>query len=82
MAEDVSWAAIRATVEAAAGPKLKDLLLFDRYVGAGVESGFKSLAMGLILQDEARTLTDRDVEQTVSEITSALQSAHGASLRT
>ena len=82
VAESVSWADLRATVQAAAGPELKDVLLFDRYVGAGVESGFKSLAMGLILQDEARTLTDRDVEQTVSKVISALQQTHGASLRT
>jgi phenylalanyl-tRNA synthetase beta subunit len=29
--------------------------------------------MGLILQDESRTLTDRDVEQAVTEVVSALQ---------
>lgn len=81
VAESVSWADLRATVQAAAGPELKDVLLFDRYVGAGVESGFKSLAMGLILQDEARTLTDRDVEQTMSNVISALQQTHGAQLR-
>jgi phenylalanyl-tRNA synthetase beta chain len=60
---------------------LRDLVLFDRYAGAGVESGFKSLAMGLILQDESRTLTDRDVEQAVAEVISALQAEHGAVMR-
>jgi phenylalanyl-tRNA synthetase beta chain len=78
----VSWAALKATVEAAAGPSLRDLVLFDRYSGAGVESGFKSLAMGLILQDDSRTLTDRDVESVVTEIVSALQRDHHAAMRT
>jgi len=81
VADTVPWAAVKATVEAAAGGFLRDLVLFDRYAGAGVESGFKSLAMGLILQDESRTLTDRDVEQAVAEVISALQAEHGAVMR-
>jgi phenylalanyl-tRNA synthetase beta chain len=79
--EQVSWAAISASVEAAAGPSLKQLRLFDRYAGKGVETGFKSLAMGLILQDESRTLTDRDVDAVVASVTSALQNEHGARIR-
>lgn len=46
--EQVAWADLAATVRQAAGPLLRDLNLFDRYVGQGVEPGFKSLAMGLI----------------------------------
>lgn len=79
--ETVRWADVQATVKAAAGGFLRDLVLFDRYSGAGVESGFKSLAMGLILQDESRTLTDRDVEQAVTEVVSALQAHHHAAIR-
>src|SRR4249919_3276641 len=81
VAESVFWGEATTTVEAAAGAILRDVMLFDRYAGAGVESGFKSLAMGLILQDESRTLTDRDVEQVVSEVVSALQQKHGAVMR-
>lgn len=79
--EAVTWAAVGATVKAAAGASLRDLVLFDRYSGAGVESGFKSLAMGLILQDESRTLTDRDVEQVVANVIDALQQQHHAAIR-
>lgn len=81
VADDVPWAAIAATVRAAAGPLLRDLLLFDRYVGQGVESGQKSLAIGLILQDNSRTLTDRDVETVVSEAVAAIGREHGARIR-
>jgi phenylalanyl-tRNA synthetase beta chain len=81
VADEVSWAALEATVKAAAGPCLQQLRLFDRYAGKGVETGFKSLAMGLILQDESRTLTDRDVESVVADVTAALQGNHGARIR-
>ncbi len=79
--ESVSWAAVAASVKAAAGAFLRDLHLFDRYAGKGVESGFKSLAMGLILQDESRTLTDRDVDAVVASVTAALERDHGAAIR-
>lgn len=79
--ETVEWGAVSAAVRRAAGPSLKDLVLFDRYQGKGVEPGFKSLAMGLILQDESRTLTDRDVDSAVASVTTALQQEYGAAIR-
>ena len=79
--EQVGWAELAATVERAAGPILRDLHLFDRYVGRGVESGQKSLAMGLILQDKSRTLTDRDVEAVVAGVVEAIGREHGAKIR-
>jgi phenylalanyl-tRNA synthetase beta chain len=81
VAEAVSWAAISQTVQAVAGPLLRDLLLFDRYVGAGVETGQKSLAIGLILQDKSRTLTEQDVDAVVAAVVVALGGEHGARIR-
>ena len=81
VADDVSWAAISATVRMAAGPLLRDILLFDRYVGQGVESGQKSLAMGLILQDNSRTLTEGEVAHVVAAVVAAIEEAHGAKIR-
>ena len=79
--EAVSWAALEAGVRAAAGASLREVRLFDRYVGKGVETGFKSLAMALILQDESRTLTDRDVESVVAAVVAALEHEHAAVIR-
>ncbi len=79
--EAVSWAALADTVKRAAGPSLRDLRLFDRYVGKGVETGCKSLAMGLILQEESRTLNDRDIDQVVAQVIAALRGEHGAEIR-
>ncbi|MET1023188.1 MAG: phenylalanine--tRNA ligase subunit beta [Pseudoxanthomonas sp.] len=81
LAESVPFAAIEQTVRDAAGPLLRQVLLFDRYVGAGVETGQKSLAMGLILQDNTRTLNDREVETVVAETVAALARDHGARIR-
>ncbi|MDE2406332.1 MAG: phenylalanine--tRNA ligase subunit beta [Xanthomonadaceae bacterium] len=79
--ETVSWAAMKATAETAAGPILRELRLFDRYAGKGIESGFKSLAIGLILQDESRTLEDRDVDMVVAAVVAALGKQHDAVIR-
>jgi len=81
VAEDVAWADLAASVRQAAGPVLRDLELFDRYQGPGVDAGFKSLAMGLILQDNSRTLTDTDADQVVERVVAGLASAHGARIR-
>ncbi|WP_372014659.1 phenylalanine--tRNA ligase subunit beta [Pseudoxanthomonas sp. 10H] len=78
---DVAWAALADSARAAAGPVVRDLVLFDRYQGPGVESGCKSLAMGLILQDNTRTLTDQDADAVVERVVAELGRAHGARIR-
>lgn len=79
--ESVDWAALEATVRASAGPLLADVRLFDRYAGQGIETGFRSLAMGLILQESSRTLTDRDVDAVVADVVAALARQHDAKIR-
>jgi phenylalanyl-tRNA synthetase beta chain len=79
--EAVTWGAMRASVEQAAGHALRELRLFDRYAGKGVETGFKSLAMALILQDDSRTLMDRDVESVVAAVVAILERNHAAVIR-
>jgi len=79
--ESTPWAALEASLRGALGPLLRDVVLFDRYVGPGLEAGSKSLAMGLILQDVSRTLTDRDADQAVAGALEALARDCGARLR-
>ncbi|QYR53616.1 phenylalanine--tRNA ligase subunit beta [Lysobacter soyae] len=79
--EDVSWAKISEAVRAAAGESLKSLLLFDRYSGKGIEEGSKSLAMGLILQDNSRTLTDQVANDVMQAVTERLSHDFGAVIR-
>ena len=60
---------------------LKDLQLFDVYRGERIDSGKKSLAVGLFLQAESRTLTDAEVDAAVGDIVAALESGLDARLR-
>ncbi len=68
-------------IDQEAGSLLQDLLIFDVYQGRGIESGRKSVAFGLILQDSSRTLTDVDVDSVISAITERLEKQFGATLR-
>jgi len=79
--EKTSAESVMKCMKNAAPDYLKDLELFDVYMGKGIDSGRKSLALGLTLQDLSRTLTDEDVEQTVENILSALQEELEATLR-
>ena len=79
--EAVSWAALEGTIRRAAGALLAEVRLFDRYLGKGVDPGFRSLATGLILLDKSRTLTDSDVEGVVAGVMDALRDEHGARIR-
>lgn len=79
--ESVSIAEIRETVRQAAGELLSELLIFDIYRGTGVDSGLKSVALGLILQDYSRTLTDTDGDAVIQAVVGKLQKSHQAKLR-
>ncbi|HHO69748.1 MAG TPA: phenylalanine--tRNA ligase subunit beta [Gammaproteobacteria bacterium] len=69
------------TIREAAGPLLQELNLFDVYQGEGIETGLKSIAFGLILQDSSRTLTDEEVDAVMQAVTARLEQKFGATLR-
>ncbi len=79
--ESVAWAEVEAAVRQALGGALKEIRLFDRYAGKGIEEGRKSLAMGLILQDASRTLTDEDADSCVGKAVAVLERTCKARLR-
>ncbi|MBS0200075.1 MAG: phenylalanine--tRNA ligase subunit beta, partial [Proteobacteria bacterium] len=78
---DLEWAELAGTVHSAAGEWLRDLILFDVYTGSGVGITEKSFAMGLILQEESRTLTDQDVNAVITRVIDTAASRHGAVVR-
>jgi len=79
--ERLPWSALAATVRQAAGPLLNQLQLFDQYSGQGIETGRKSLAIGLILQDKSRTLTTSDCIGVEAAVLAAVEREHGATIR-
>ncbi len=68
-------------VSVAASTRLHELRVFDIYQGQGVESGRKSVALGLILQDLSRTLTDADGDEVVARVCAELRSGLDARIR-
>ena len=80
--EDMPWDALRSSLEKALTHRLREVVLFDQYRGATLDKGSRSLAMGLILQEVSRTLTDADADQAVADALAALARDCQATLRT
>ena len=61
-------------------PFVAEVALFDVYRGKGVEQGKKSLAFRVLLQDTHKTLTDTEIEPSITQLVTALKKI-GAELR-
>jgi phenylalanyl-tRNA synthetase beta chain len=79
--EATPWSALKSCLERSLAGRLQEVLLFDEYRGPGLETGTKSLAMGLILQEVSRTLTDSEADCVVAEALEALGRECGARIR-
>ncbi len=60
---------------------LKKVELFDVYEGKNLEEGKKSYAVNFVLQDENKTLTDKQIDKTMHNIVRNLENKLGAKLR-
>jgi phenylalanyl-tRNA synthetase beta chain len=79
--ENVPLAVLRENVSVSASGLLSELRVFDVYRGPGVETGRKSIALGLILQDSSRTLTDVDADAVVAAVAAQLRDVLSATIR-
>jgi len=62
-------------------PLIRQALVFDVYQGPGIEAGKKSVALGLVLQDEGETLTDAKVDGVITDVLAQLAQEFNAKLR-
>lgn len=60
---------------------LKAVKLFDVYEGKNLEEGKKSYAVNFLLQDETKTLNDKQIEQIMNKIENNLVQKLGAKVR-
>jgi phenylalanyl-tRNA synthetase beta chain len=60
---------------------LKKVYLFDVYEGKNLPAGKKSYAVSFILQDESKTLNDKQIDNLMARLIKNLQSKLGAELR-
>ena len=79
--ENVPLAVLRENVTVSASGLLSDLRVFDVYRGPGIDFGRKSVALGLILQDSSRTLTDVDADAVVTAVVTRLRDVLSATIR-
>ena len=79
--EGVTVEEIRENVRIAAAGLLQELRVFDIYRGKGIEAGRKSIALGLILQESSRTLTDADADGVMATVVSRLKNEQQATIR-
>ncbi|MEM7185770.1 MAG: phenylalanine--tRNA ligase subunit beta [Bacteroidota bacterium] len=60
---------------------LKDVSLFDVYTGRKLPKGKKSYALSFTLQDEKRTLTDKQIDKIMGKLQQRFEKDFGAQLR-
>ena len=60
---------------------LKEVTLFDVYIGKNLPVGKKSYAISFIIQDESKTLTDSQIEKIMSKLQNNFITQLGAQLR-
>ena len=79
--EDVCYANLHRSAFKAAKKLLKSVTLFDVYRGDKIPAGKKQYALGFVLQDLEKTLTDADVERIMDKLLSTFVNEFGATLR-
>jgi phenylalanyl-tRNA synthetase beta chain len=79
--ESVPLAVLQENVTVSASGLLSELRVFDVYRGPTIETGRKSIALGLILQDSSRTLTDVDADAVVTAVAARLRDVLSATIR-
>jgi phenylalanyl-tRNA synthetase beta chain len=79
--ESLPLAVLQENVTVSASGLLSELRVFDVYRGPSIETGRKSIALGLILQDSSRTLTDVDADAVVTAVAARLRDVLSATIR-
>lgn len=72
---------LSGVIRQAAGPKLKNLEVFDVYEGKSIGDGKKSIAFRLTFLDNTKTLTISAIEPIIKKILKVLENTFSARLR-
>ena len=76
-----SYASIRELAYATEKKLLRDVNLFDLYEGENIPAGKKSCALSFFLRDDAKTLTDVEIDSVVSKLINTYEKKLGAVVR-
>ena len=79
--EHVAYSDLRKTALKTGKNLIRSVSLFDVYRGDKIPAGKKQYALGFVLQDTERTLTDMEVENVMNRVLEAFRKEFGAELR-
>jgi phenylalanyl-tRNA synthetase beta chain len=79
--ENVVSASMLEALSEAAPEQVKEVAIFDLYSGKGIDSGKKSIAFRILMQDTQKTMTDLEVDTVITRLTQVLSDRFGAKLR-
>ena len=79
--KNVTMEEVEKTVRESERKLLRDITLFDVYEGKNLPEGKKSYAIAITLQDDEKTLQDKQIEAVMNKVTTNLQKKLGAELR-
>ncbi|MFA6751670.1 MAG: phenylalanine--tRNA ligase subunit beta [Fermentimonas sp.] len=79
--KNITFAQIEQVAMKSERKLLKKVVLFDVYEGKNLPEGKKSYAVNFLIQDEDKTLTDKQIDKVMSKIQQNLQKELGAQLR-
>ena len=79
--KNVTFAQIEQVVRQSERKLLRNVTLFDVYEGKNLEEGKKSYAISITLQDDEKTLQDKQIDTTMNKIIANLQKQLDAKLR-
>ena len=79
--KSVEFASIEQIAFAADRKFLKKVTLFDVYEGKNLEAGKKSYAVNFLLQDDTKTMNDKQTDAVMAKIIASLEKQIGAKLR-
>ncbi len=79
--DEVKVGEILALIKKVGTNQLVDLNLFDIYQGDGVDDGYKSVAVSLVLQNVEKTLEDKDIAAITEEVIALVERTFDATLR-
>ena len=79
--KSVTYMQVKAVAEKVGGKLLRRIGVFDVYQGDKIDSGKKAYALSFYLQDQENTLTDKEIEKTMSKLIQAFQDQVGAIIR-
>ena len=79
--KNVQFAEIEKIATESERKLLKDVALFDVYEGKNLPAGKKSYAVSFYLQDEGKTLNDKQIDAIMKKIQTNLEQTLGAQLR-